>query len=638
MSTGRLLLAASLLLPGCGGGGAAPEPGEPAGAGAGGKGDDPFGVEQHSRAPDWLLAPLSSGTWEDEVDPSVLHAWVDARVKNRRFLKRVFVEVAAPYAGGAWMRTLAPTWFGADLGGGDERWGTDALELYPEGGPHGAALAGPVVFRLRTQEDPDGAGERMVVTAWERLYGDGEAAPPPNDPWAPGWRSPNDGAGEPTAPEVYYTPFDDAGAVVVAEIDRVIAALAEAPETRRTIHAAIFNINDPRLTDRLIAAHRAGVEVRLVTEATKLRPGQTWQTEDDRLLEAGVPLLAVRRQGRGAMHTKLALFDGRRLATGSFNWEVGSSTENHEDMLLTDRPELVAAYARRFEALAGEAQHDRTWAADTAGEVSVSFAPDEAPARVMGDLIDAAALTVHVAMFTCKDVEYEEDGETTSLFAKLGAAVGRGVDVRVITDFGVSEASEYYGTVSEDDPADERLEELGVHVVRADVPFGPYASMHHKLSVVDGEVAVLGAFNWYWDAAYLNDEDQLVWRDRALAADLHGELVDLLRRYDPEYDPGEWPQVALDLAVEHGGTAWGDRVLLVGDLPELGSWNPDRGVALDGADFPTWRGEVTLPAGVRAEYKLVTKHADGSLEWSPGANRRLRVPTGVEAHEVATSF
>ena len=638
--------AALLLATACGDGETdTPEesPGHPAGPG-GGKADNPWLVEPASQAPDWLLSAVGSGTWKDEVeegeeDPGIVRAWVDGKVANRRFHKRVLVEVAAPYEGGAVMRTLHPADFETDLGDGYERWGTSAIEVYPEGGPHGRKLSGPVLYRLRMQEDPDGSGhERMVVTPWATLLGEGAAWAPSDEAWAPGWSSPAQGEGLLDRPRVWFTPFDDAGAAVVDEIDAVIAARQAEPDGRHTLHAAIFNINDPRIADRLIAAHRAGVEVRLITEASKLSPVRTWQTEDDRLLSAGVPLLGVGRPGRGAMHDKFVLFDGRRLATGSFNWEVGSSTENHENMLLTDRPDLVAAYARRFEVLAGQVQGDRRWANDPAAEVSVSFAPDEAPHRIMGRLIDEAESTIHSAMFTCKDVEYEEDGRQTSLFAKLGAAVARGVDVRVITDFGIAEASEYYGRISEDDPKDEELEALGVHVVRADNTFGRYASMHHKLTVLDGEVAVTGAFNWYWDAAYLNDEDQLVWRDAGVAADFLGELAELTRRYDESWDPAEWPHVALTFAVEHGGTEWGDEVLLVGDLPELGAWDPAAGIELDSTDWPVWRGTAKLPAGVRVEYKPVVRDKNGRVTWAAGGNRPLRVPTGVDEHEVRTSW
>ncbi len=638
---------ALLLLLGCGAGGETGPEGQDSSAGAPGgsqKADDPHLSDPAEQAPRWLLSHAGSGTWEEEpgegeVTHKVQHAWVDAKVQNRRPHKRVFVEVAAPYGGEVVMRTLHPAAFKAGLGDGYERWGSDALEIYPEGGPHGAHLSAPVMYRLRMQEDPDGSGrERMVVTGWEALYGEGAAWIPSDEVWGTGWRSPARGEAVMDVPELSFTPFDDAGAVVTREIDAVIAAEQETPEERHTIHAAVFNINDPRIVDRLIEAHRAGVEVRLITEASKLSPIQHWQTEDDRLLEAGVPLLGVGRMGRGAMHDKLALFDGRRLSTGSFNWEVGSSTENHEDMLLTDRPELVAAYARRFEVVAGQVQGPREHAADPEAEVSVSFAPDEAPHVIMGRLIDKARHTVYSAMFTCKDVEYEEDGKKTSLFEKLGAAVDRGVDVRVITDFGIAEASEYYGVFSEDDPKDEELEAMGVHVVRADNPLGRYASMHHKFSVLDREVAVIGAFNWYWDAAYLNDEDQVVWRDELVAAELLGEFAEMTRRYDEAWDPAEWPQVAVTFSVEHGGTGWGDSLLLVGDLPELGAWDPASGLDLSSSDWPVWAVTVSLPAGTRLEYKPVLRRADGSLSWAEGPNRKLRVPTGVETHVLISRF
>ncbi|TNF25767.1 MAG: hypothetical protein EP329_22435 [Deltaproteobacteria bacterium] len=594
---------------------------------------------QAYQAPEWLLQPLAHGTWdasgEDDVETygyAFVRGWVDARVRNRRYSKRVLLEVAAPYAGGAVMRTLHPMAFREAYGDGWERWGADSVEIFPDGGPHGARLAGPVLYRVRLQEDPDGDGrDQMIVTPWEVLYGDGEPVRIADDPWAPGLTSPVHVVGADPAPEALFTPFDDAGQRVLDQIDAVLAAHRVAPSERHTLHAAIFNINDPEVADRLIAAHRAGVEVRLVIEATKLRPWRTWQTEDDRLLAAGVPLLGVRRGGRGAMHTKLALFDGRALMTGSFNWEVGSRRENHENMVVTRDEALLRAYARRFEALAGMVAGGREHAADPNARVSVSWAPDEAPQRIVGRLIDGARERIRVAMFTAKDVEYDEDGVRTSIFAKLGAAAARGVEVEVLTDYGIAEASEYFGVWSEDDPADERLEALGVKVVRGDNPFGPYASMHHKFLVIDDAVVVTGAFNWYWDAAYLNDEDQLVWRDARLAATFTGELCDLMRRYDPDWDPAEWPAVTVHVAAHHDQTTWGDAVGLVGDLDALGGWDADAALDLEPSAWPLWRGTLSLPAGVRGEAKLVTRAASGAATWQGGGNRRFQVPaTGAD--------
>ena len=42
------------------------------------------------------------------------------------------------------------------------------------------------------------------------------------------------------------------------------------------------------------------------------------------------------------MHHKFALFDGRRLMTGSFNWTRSASEQNEENLIVTADPVLVA--------------------------------------------------------------------------------------------------------------------------------------------------------------------------------------------------------------------------------------------------------------------------------------------------------
>jgi len=607
---------------------------------AAGKADLPSGAAPGHDAPEWLLSVSESGTWQEEDEEATIRAWVNARVANRRFHKRVWAETAVPYAGGAVLRTLHPADWKANLGDGAERWGIDTLELHDTLGPTDILREGPALVRFRMQEDPDDDGvDQIVVTPWAILDGEGEAALPGGDPWSPGWYSPipvAPGAGAP--PVVLYTPFDDAGQDVVERIDALTSAALNDPETPRSLHAAIFNINDPRITDALLAAQAAGVDIRLVTEGTKFRPFQTWQTEYARLVVAGVPLLGVVRPGTGAMHDKFALFDGALLATGSFNWEWGSSFENHENVLLTDRQDLVSAYARRFEVLAGELQRPREFAADPGAEVSVSFAPDEAPYRVAGQVIDAATETLEVAMFTCKDVPYTDDGVETSLFDKMAAAVERGVAVTVITDYGIAEAAEYYGVMSEDDPMDELLASYGVHVVLADNTFGTYASMHHKFAVADAATVLTGAFNWYYDAAYRNDEDQILWRNPGLAADYRGEITDLLHRYDLAWDAEARPQVEVNVEAHCDATQPGDGLVLTGDLDGLGAWAPEDGLVLDPEDWPIWRGTFVAPAGLRFEHKLVIAHEGGGLTWQQGGNRLSRVPTDPDTAVLSLEY
>jgi hypothetical protein len=110
-------------------------------------------------------------------------------------------------------------------------------------------------------------------------------------------------------------------------------------------------------------------------------------------------------------------------------------------------------------------------------------------------------------------------------------------------------------------------------------------------------------------------------------------VVDLLRQYDPEFDPAAWPQVAVEVEARCDRTAWGDGLRLVGAIGALGDWDPGRALALDGAAWPLWRGQLSLPAGLRVAHKLVVVTAAGAAVWEPGPDRLFTVPT--EGDQVA---
>ncbi len=570
-----------------------------------------------AEAPERLITVHGFGTWQDaegEAEWSTQKAWVDARVANWRFDKRVFVEVDVPYEEGSRMRVLYDAGYRGALGD-DERWGTDAIEIHVDGGPDAAVLSGPVGARLRVQADLNGDGvDEVRVTPWFTLFGVGDYVPASDDPWGPGLSSPVEPGAE-RAEVVAFAPFEDPGAIVLEEIEAA----------RQSIHAAIFNLSDPEIVEALVRAHQRGVQVRLITDASKLDPRADYLRGDDRLLRAGVPLLGVARPGHGAMHDKIGLFDGRVLTTGSANWQTGARLENHENLLRTERPELIEAYASRFVALAGGPRIRRQ--IDESAEAWVRFGPDEAPAEAVARLIDSASHSLQVAMFTAK--AYEAEGP--DLFEHLARAAERGVEVTLITDLGIAEPAEYFGRISGDDQTDERLQARGVKVVLADNTFGPYASMHHKYFIVDGHTLGTGALNWYFDALFVNDEDLLVRRDPALVQRYTDEFVHLLHRYDADFDPAAQPAVEQRFEVQ-GDTQWGESLVLVGDLPELGEWDPSEGLALDPEDHPRWRARLELPRGARFAYKLVRRDARGALHWESGEDRQAQAGRGpIEA-------
>lgn len=72
-------------------------------------------------------------------------------------------------------------------------------------------------------------------------------------------------------------------------------------------------------------------------------------------------------------------------------------------------------------------------------------------------------------------------------------------------------------------------------------------------------------------------------------------------------------------------------VILVGDSPEMGAWNLDRGIPLQPSDggqsHVEWSATVELQIGHTIEYKFVKKTDRGPI-WENGYNRRYTVIQG----------
>lgn len=73
-------------------------------------------------------------------------------------------------------------------------------------------------------------------------------------------------------------------------------------------------------------------------------------------------------------------------------------------------------------------------------------------------------------------------------------------------------------------------------------------------------------------------------------------------------------------------TVWGQNVYVVGNIPELGSWNPAAAVALTTGEgtYPRWTGTASLPANTDVQYKFVIKQDGQPVIWETGENRTMR--------------
>ncbi len=121
---------------------------------------------------------------------------------------------------------------------------------------------------------------------------------------------------------------------------RVIKLLSEA---HQSIDVAIFFLTHKEVTRQLIKAHRRGVNVRIILDATAAKNGYT---KHEILREAGVPV-KVENWG-GKMHMKAAAIDTFTLILGSMNWTSAGARDNDENTVIVQSERYAGPFVSNF--------------------------------------------------------------------------------------------------------------------------------------------------------------------------------------------------------------------------------------------------------------------------------------------------
>ena len=140
----------------------------------------------------------------------------------------------------------------------------------------------------------------------------------------------------PTAPVVCFSPGEDCRQEIVSQIRKA----------EQTIDICVFTITDNAIANPIIDAHRQGKTVRIISDNDK---SEDLGSDIERMARAGI---AVRMDTTSKhMHHKFAIFDNRRLLTGSYNWTRAAAAENEENLVVLRDDRAVAAFSEEFERL-----------------------------------------------------------------------------------------------------------------------------------------------------------------------------------------------------------------------------------------------------------------------------------------------
>lgn len=120
-------------------------------------------------------------------------------------------------------------------------------------------------------------------------------------------------------------------------------------QAREEVLVAIYTLTRPEIERALSSAANRGVTVRVKYDA-KQTPISRMQELLTRMEQRGVDLVPVTMSGRFAsMHHKFAVIDRKEVFTGSFNFTVMAISQNYENCVLIESPDVARDFIREFE-------------------------------------------------------------------------------------------------------------------------------------------------------------------------------------------------------------------------------------------------------------------------------------------------
>ena len=144
---------------------------------------------------------------------------------------------------------------------------------------------------------------------------------------------------------IAFSPFSlHAEGLVLHEEDCEKKLVELIEKSKNYIDVSVYSINNKQLVDALIAAHRRGVKVRVLTDKVQAagKSSRIWD-----IIAAKIPLRVLTH--KRIMHTKVAINDGVSVSSGSLNWTEPAVHKNEEvcDIFINE-PQYTAQHQTLF--------------------------------------------------------------------------------------------------------------------------------------------------------------------------------------------------------------------------------------------------------------------------------------------------
>ncbi|AOR23387.1 phospholipase D-like domain-containing protein [Clostridium taeniosporum] len=609
-----------------------------------------------------FATPIDYGFWfdEDNKNKDIIRAYVDLGVNNYEYHKKITLNMHIERENGAIEHYLYHLKYKGNMEDDREKWGTDTINIDTNTSWNGKIKNVYITYNILKDINNDGKRElcssknKYLIATLKDL----DKTKLKSNIGIPKVAKDNDYINsnevvdtslaetmsqkfKDSIPktDVYFAPYGNPECRVIKEIEKVIKNKQKDPNGYHYIHASYYDINDYRIVDKLIEAHNKGVEVMILSDSSHMYTSKTWETEYKKMQQAGIKVLGIcRKEFLASNHTKIAIYDGNVVSTGSYNWEYTAAEQNCENICFFTSKELASVYEQIFQSVAGLGEI--TYKNSPSSKINVYYSQYHNIPKAIYDEIENAKDEVVISMFTLRHLNFNDNGVKKDMLDALIRAEKRGVKVRLVLESNIADEGEYYGKTTPNELTDEWLSENGIDVVKVHTNYhgNKYSTMHHKFAVIDRKIVLTGSANWF-SATIVSDDDLIVIRDKNIAKQYFGEFVNLRSHYDPKFDAKEFPQTKLSFSVFNNNTKFGEKLYVVGNIPQLGNWDINNALELNGENWPNWKStnSITLPSGMNFEYKYVIKTSTG-LVYESGENRQHIVDPIDSEDNVQESF
>lgn len=285
--------------------------------------------------------------------------------------------------------------------------------------------------------------------------------------------------------------------------DKYLFSLIQSAQTN--LDAAIYDIDDPGVTNEFIQAAKRGVKVRIIIDNESLKsfedPSLPRKAIED-LKAAGIPIVDDKRSG--LMHNKFVVVDNTKVWTGSYNLSTADMYLFNQNSVLINSSQLAENFSAEFNKLfngtfnnkpALQLPHPTVNVGDAT--IKTYFSPNGGTLKAIIDELKTATKVKFMAFsFTSTDIA----NEFINISKKPGGEV-EGI-------YDGCQASNAY-----ERPILTNLRQNKIWI-NAD---GNQALLHHKVMILDDQTVITGSFNFSKNAESSNNENTLIIKSPSLA-------------------------------------------------------------------------------------------------------------------------